>query len=334
MSIVNQISSINSLIQLEIDKKKSERIPDTFSILYRTGPGSSHLEYNQHFLDELERRQGQSVDKEIDIRTNPTTYDIYLERRLLLFGNSQPNDYRKLLRSQTNLTVIEDLRQRIDRLESELHDSRRELAAANNQEPYTGDNKQEYSLELCENIPNILKNSFTIVNYPEWGEVIDFDYTKLKADMLDEYMKTNSKETLDVSYNRLLEIMEKFPTKYTIRNKPIVEVKSEKPYEILEQEDIEIELQNRLINTEYYREISTRVCNLVERKPMFPGNLYIYENNRYIIPENNRPQFLEYETSLHAWKDEMRNFYITLPDIYKELPMLKMVLVSHAINLL
>lgn len=334
MDIVNQISCINTMIQLEIDKKKTERDPDTFSILYRTGSGSSQLEYSEYFLDELERRQGHSVDKEIDVRTNPNTLDIYLERRLVSFGSSQPNDFRKLLRSQTNVTVIEDLRSRINRLENELNDTRDKLEAANNQEPYTGDNKNEYFLEMCENIPNILKNSFTIVNYPEWGEVIDFDYTKLKAEILDEYMKTNCKETLINSYNKLLNVMDKFPTRYTIRNKPIVEVKSEKPYEIIEQENLEIERRNRLVNGEVYRELSIRLCDLVERKPMFPGNLYTYVNNRYIIPENNRPQFLEYQTTLNAWKDEMRNFYINLPDEYKEVGMLKTVLHSHNINLL
>ena len=334
MSIVNQISCINTMIQLEIDKKKTERDPDTFSILYRTGSGSSRLEYSDYFLDELERRQGHSVDKEIDVRTNPNTLDIYLERRLLSFDNSQPNEYRKLLRSQTNLSVIEDLTNRLHILENELNDTRHELQAANNQEPYTADNKQEYSLEMCENIPSILKNSFTIVNYPDWGEVIDFDYMKVKAEMLDEYMKTNCKETLTNSYNRLLNVMEKFPTKYTIHNKPLVEVKSEKPYEIIEQEHLEIERRNRLVNGEVYRELSIRLCDLVERKPMFPGNLYTYVNNRYIIPENNRPQFLEYQTTLNAWKDEMRNFYTTLPDEYKEVGMLKMVLLSHSINLL
>ena len=128
--------------------------------------------------------------------------------------------------------------------------------------------------------------------------------------------------------------MEKFPTKYTIRNKPLVEVKSEKPYEIIEQEHLEIERRNRLVNGEVYRELSIRLCDLVERKPMFPGNLYTYVNNVFAIPENNRPQFLEYQTTLNAWKDDMRNFYTTLPDEYKEVGMIKTVLDSHNINLL
>jgi hypothetical protein len=70
--------------------------------------------------------------------------------------------------------------------------------------------------------------------------VIEFDYDKLKAEMLDEYMKTGSKDKLDESYKILLQDMEKFPNLYKIKNHRILEISKiygvniDMPYEIIE----------------------------------------------------------------------------------------------------
>jgi uncharacterized alpha/beta hydrolase family protein len=85
--VQTSLRRINDEMLELINKKKAERVPNTFSILYREGAilhregeDSSCLDYSSYFLHELERRNGKSVDDELGIRTNPLTYDMYLEQ--------------------------------------------------------------------------------------------------------------------------------------------------------------------------------------------------------------------------------------------------------------
>ena len=81
------MENFNNTLQEIINKKKAEA-GDSFSIMYRTDPGSSELEYSEYFLDQLETRQGKELDqeKEIDMRTNPITWELFLERDFFTIG--------------------------------------------------------------------------------------------------------------------------------------------------------------------------------------------------------------------------------------------------------
>ena len=138
--ILSEIININTKLQEQIDVIKAGRHPDTFTIMYREGPGSFSLDYSDYFLDELKSRTGNSFDDEIDIRTSPVTWELSLERRLLSLGD-RPSNYRNILKPD--------------------------------------ESNGEDNLKFYENVPNILRNVVTIVNYPNWGETVEFNYNKL-----------------------------------------------------------------------------------------------------------------------------------------------------------
>lgn len=249
--------------------------PNTFSILYREGGETSKIEYSEYFLEELMRRSNNSITditdaNEIDVRTSSYTYELYLERNL--------HKTRDELRNETRA------------------DLRKILAP---------DHRDEENLKILENVPNYMKESFTIVNYPKWGEVIEFDYDKLKAEMLDEYMKTGSKDKLDESYKILLQDMEKFPNLYKIQKHRILEVFQAMPYEIMEKERLHREYCLQLSQSPEYAEIRLKIYNLRESRPDPTENA-------------TREQYEEWcSTVFKQWEDMAKQLWDTIPEKYK-----------------
>jgi len=292
----------NAAITERNTKKLAERAPNTFTILYREGEQTSRREYTEYFLEELETRSNNLITdindrNEIDVRTSSYTYEVYLERNLWKTSSETRVDLRQILAHETDDRKIIELTESINKMQNELN------SIINN--PYTGENRDEYKLKILENVPNYMKDSFNIINYPKWGEVIEFDYNKLKAEMLDEYMKTGSKSKLDESYKNLLQDMEKFPNIYKIKNYRILEISEDMPYEIMEKKRLEREYAYELFNSDDYREILEKRINLNEARPVPPDNL-------------TREQYLEWNsTVLKEWEILAKELWDSIPDKYK-----------------
>jgi len=319
------MENYNKTLESIIAKKKADA-GDKFTILYRTDSGSSELQYSEYFLDQLETRQGKELDeeKEIDIRSNPITWELFLERNYLTVGE-HPNDYRKILMPQTNLMQIDRVTREIQQTQEKLEGLRAELQGRNEvanrgEHFYCGDADHEYKLSMVTDIPSLLKDSFNIVNYPKWGEYVEFDYNKIKAEMLDDFIKTGSKDGLDIKYNTLLHIMEKFPNKFNLKSEKIIEVAAEKPYELINEELMKIRRENELTNTPYYHEILDKIREIRLRKPEHPEDR---EDNDVVAA---------WRISLESWRNELKEFYNTITEEYKQIQTINLILSSH-INL-
>ena len=319
------MENYNKTLESIIAKKKADA-GDNFTVLYRTDSGSSELQYSEYFLDQLETRQGKELDeeKEIDIRVNPITWELFLERDYFTIGE-HPIDYRKILMPQTNIMQIERVTREIQQTYEKLEALRAELQGRNEvanrgEHFYGGDADREYKLSMVADIPSLLKDSFNIVNYPKWGEYVEFDYNKLKAEMLDEFIKTGSKDALDTKYNTLLHIMEKFPNKFNLKSEKIIEVTAEKPYELINEEIMKIRRENELTNTPYYHEILDKIREIRLRKPENPENM------------DDNDQVAAWRISLESWRNELKEFYNTITEEYKQIQTINLILSSH-INL-
>ena len=294
-----QLDKANSEI-IEINNKKlADRPPNTFSILYREGEQSSNIEYSDYFLEELTKRSDNLItdindNNETDVRTSIYTHELYLERSLYKTRNETRDDFRQILAPERSDRKIRELTDRKNQLENELDLINNDIHQLNN-EPYVCDNRDEYKLKMLENVPNYMKDSFTIINYPKWGEVIEFDYNKLKAEMLDEYMKTGSKDKLDESYKILLQDMEKFPNLYTIKNNRILETSQEMPYEIMEKERLQREYCRLLSQSPEFVEIRVKIYDLTQARPI-----------------NNATR-----EQIQAWEALVKELWDTIPEKYK-----------------
>ena len=298
-----ELDKVNSEIVENNNKKLAERPPNTFSILYREGGESSKIQYSEYFLEQLIKLSNNSINditdtNEIDVRTSTYTYEIYLERLLHKTRNELSNetrtDLRKILAPESSDSRIIELTQRKDELQNELRSIFVELNHLNQQQ-YTHEHRNEFNLKMLENVPNYMKNSFNIINYPKWGEVVEFDYNKLKAEMLDEYMKTGSKDLLDESYKILLQDMEKFPNLYSVKNHKILGISKDMPYEIMEKERLQREYCLQLSQSPEYAEISLKIYNLRESRPT----------------ENATRE------QIQAWEVLVKELWDSIPDKYK-----------------
>jgi len=304
-----ELDKINAKI-LENNKKiLADKSPDTFCVLYREGEESYKIEYSEYFLEELVKRSNNSITditdtNEFDVRTSSYTYEMYLERSLLKTRDETRVDLRRFLGPESSHTKIRELTERKNQLQNELIRIQAEMNQLNEQS-YIHEHRNEFNLKMLENVPNYMKNSLNIINYPKWGEVIEFDYDKLKAEMLDEYMKTGSKEKLEESYKILLHDMEKFPNLYRIKNNRILEISKDMPYEIMEKNRLHREYCLQLSQSAEYAEISLRIYNLRESRPALADNA-------------TREQIQEWRsTVLKEWEALAKELWDTIPEKYK-----------------
>jgi len=302
------IDRVNQSIIGENNRRRAALSPNTFSILYREGAESSSIEYSDYFLEELENRSKNTnilADSEINLRMSNYTYDLYLESRLFSKPNETRSDLRKILVPETGPRRISELTRRKNQLQDELNAINNELNSIVNNEAYTSEHRDEGKLRVLENVPNYFKDSVMIINYPKWGEVIEFDYDKLKAEMLDEYMRTGSKGTLEDSYKNLLQHMEKFPNLYKIRNFRILKVAEEMPYEIEEKIRREREYRFQLLESAEYRDISRKIYDLGEARPIPPENATHEQTQEWR------------STVLKEWEVLAKELWDTIPEKYK-----------------
>jgi len=298
---------------IENNKKKlSDKSPNTFCILYREDKENYKIQYSKYFLEELVKRSNNSItditdNNEIDVRISNYTYEMYLERSLHNTRdelNETRVDLRRFLAPECSAEKIRELTERKNQLQNELRTIFVEIQGLN-ERPYVHEHRDEFNLKMLENVPNYMKDSFNIINYPKWGEVIEFDYDKLKARMLDDYMKTGSKDTLAESYKILLQDMEKFPNLYSIKNNRILEISKEMPYEIMEKNRLHREYCFQLLQSREYTGIALRIYDLRESRPIPADN---------ITPE----QFEEWRsTVLKEWEVLAKELWDTIPEKYK-----------------
>jgi hypothetical protein len=304
-----ELDKVNSEIIENNKKKLADKPSNTFCILYREGEESYKMEYSEYFLEELVKRSNNSItditdNNELDVRTSNYTYEMYLERSLHKTRDelNEPRvDLRRFLGPERSDSRIIELTHRKDKLENELRTIFVEIDALN-ERPYVHEHRDEYKLQMLENVPNYMKDSFNIINYPKWGEVIEFDYDKLKAQILDEYMKTGSKDTLEESYKILLQDMEKFPNLYRLKNHKILEISKDMPFEIMEKNRLHREYCLQLLQSTEYSEISLKIHDLRESRPM-PAT---------------REQYQEWRsTVLKEWEVLAKELWDTIPEKYK-----------------
>jgi len=314
-NLYEELDKINANIVENNNKKLSDKPPNTFCILYREGEESYKMEYSEYFLEELMKRSNNSItditrNNEIDIRTSSYTYEMYLERSLHKIRDETRVDLRRFLAPESSDKQIRELTYRKNELQNELRSINVKMHQLNEQ-PYIHEHRNEFNLTMLDNVPNYMKDSLNIINYPKWGEVIEFDYDKLKAEMLDEYMKTGSKDKLDESYKILLQDMEKFPNLYKIKNHRILEISKiygvniDMPYEIIEKNRLHREYCLQLLQSTEFAEISLRIRNLRESRP---------------IPADNatREQIEEWRsTVLKEWEVLAKELWNTIPEKYK-----------------
>ena len=314
MSDTFYLDKINAEITEKNKRKLADIQPNTFSILYREGGETSKIQYSEYFLEELMRRSNNSITditdaNEIDVRTSSYTYEVYLERNLHKTRDELRNetraDLRKILAPERSDTRIIELTHRKNELQNELRRIILVELQQLNEHPYVHEHRDEFNLKMLENVPSYMKDSFTIVNYPKWGEVIEFDYDKLKAEMLDEYMKTGSKDKLDESYKILVQDMEKFPNLYKIKNNRILEISKDMPYELMEKERVHREYCLQLSQSSEYAEIRLKIYDLRQSRP---------------VPTENatREQYEEWRSTVYKeWEDMAKQLWDTIPEKYK-----------------
>ena len=318
----NQVlEEFNAKIVENNKKILADKSPNTFCVLYRKGKESYKMEYSEYFLEELVKRSNNSITditdaNEIDVRTSSYTYEMYLERSLYKTRDDRV-DLRCFLAPERSNIKIQELTERKNKLQTELRSIFPELHQLNEQ-TYIHEHRDESNLKMLENVPNYMKDSFNIINYPKWGEVIEFDYDKLKAEMLDEYMKSGSKDTLDESYKILFQDMEKFPNLYRIKNNRILDISKDMPYEIMEKERLQNEYRFQLLQSPEWAEIVLKIYNSSESRPYPTENL-------------TREQIQEWRsTVLKEWEVLAKELWDTIPEKYKTA--FNMRLDSHGIH--
>jgi hypothetical protein len=255
-------------------KKLLEQKPNTFSILYRSGSGSTGNftdDISDYFRNRLIEGSVDCTD-EILIRTCPLSWTIYFEASYSIAqinGNSI---------STTDLI-------------------------------YNGAGPQYY-LNIIENIPMCLFDKFNIINYPDWGEVVVFNYDALKAEILDTYIRSGSRETAEQSYQELADIMTRFPNKYDMLSEKIIHVLAEKPIELIREDTRILNLRH----TEYFKRLidEKRAFDMDRPNPDEDG-VYSIENGRRI----KGPNYASYDARWKEWKATYETWRNNIDQEYK-----------------
>lgn len=284
------------------DKKCLEKKVDTFSILYRSG--SMNKKNNP---DTIVHNGETFIEYLTPLLTGNFAEDIsdYFKNRLIEGGVDITNDIT-IRTCSLSWTVYFELYHNIveDRTLSDL-------LSNENLNSYPS-----YNVDIIENIPMCLFDKFNIINYPKWGEVVVFNYDKLKAEILDNYIISGSKESLEKSYKEVLDIMEKFPNKYNLLTEKTIEVSAvsgfnaDKPIEIIREE-------KRITDLRY----TPIFDKLLEEKREFERNkpstdeegVYIIENGRHV----RGPNYDSWNTRYQEWVSAYKNWYNNIDQDYK-----------------
>jgi hypothetical protein len=151
---------------------------------------------------------------------------------------------------------------------------------------------------------------FNIINYPEWGEVVMFNYDKLKTEMLDKYLNTGSREILEKSYQEVLDIISDFPNKYNVLSENSIDVLLEKPIEITKEED---RISN-LANTDEFKRLLEEKRAIEDNKPdPEEEGVFIIENGRHV----NGPNWNNWKRRHNEWIIAKKTWFDNLDHDYK-----------------
>jgi len=262
-------------------KKILETKPNTFSILYRSGTitnkgltGIFTEDISDYFKNRL-LEGGIDITNEMDIRTSPLSWTVYFEV------------YNSLVQIEGSSISTNDL-------------------FNNNREDFI----EPCKMEIIENIPMCLIDKFNIVQYPEWGEVVRFDYDKMKSEILDKYMNSGSKEMMKNSYKEIMDIMKEFPNKYNILSEKIIDLRMKKPIEITREEDRIINLRH----TDGFQRLMhvKRKLDREEPEPNEEG-VFILHNGRHV----NGPNYDNWKKRRAEWIAKYKAWFHNIDHDYK-----------------
>lgn len=277
--LAEAIDKYKTLCKDKFAKKVIEKKPNTFSIVYRQGSiknthfsGKFTEDISDYFKNKL-IEGGIDISDDKLIRTCPLSWTIYFE---VFYGLVEIEGFSF---TTTDLFV----------------NNRTDLPC---------------EMKIIENIPMCLFDKFNIINYPEWGEVVMFNYDKLKSEMLDKYLNNGSRETLDKSYQDVLDIMTNFPNKYNVLSENSINVILEKPIEITREEG---RISN-LANTDGFK-------RLLEEKRAIENNQPDPDEEGVFIIENgipvNGPNWNNWKRRHDEWTIAKKTWFENLDQDYK-----------------
>jgi hypothetical protein len=268
-----------------MDNKILEKKADTFSILYRSGTMYKKNDPQTLFL------------------TGNFAEDIsdYFKNRLIEGGVDITNDIA-IRTSSLSWTIYFEIYHSV--VEGDLL-AREDLNSHPN-----------YEVNIIENIPMCLFDKFHIINYPRWGEVVIFNYDKLKSEILDNYIISGSRDLLEKSYKEVLDIMEKFPNKYNVLTEKIIEVTAvsgvniDKPIEIVREEQRILNLRH----TDNFKRLLEEKREIERNKPdPDEEGVYIIENGRHV----KGPNYDNWKIRHSEWQIRYTNWYENIDQDYK-----------------
>lgn len=262
-------------------KKLLEKKPNTFSILYRSGTitnkdftGKFTEDISDYFKNRL-LEGGVDITNEMAIRTSPLSWTIYFEV------------YNSLVQIEGSSISTNDL-------------------FNNNREDFI----EPCKMKIIENIPMCLIDKLNIIQYPEWGEVVRFDYDKIKSEILDKYMNSGSKENMEKSYKEIAHIMEEFPNKYDVLSEKIIDVLANKPDEITREEDRIFNLRN----TDDFKRLlqEKREVDREQPEPDEEG-VFVLHNGRHV----NGPNYDNWKRRRDEWIAKYKAWFNNIDHDYK-----------------
>jgi hypothetical protein len=282
-------------------KKVLEKIPNTFSILYRSGSikktlGPPIIEHDgeviiespdTHFTgkftedisDYFKNRLiegGVNVTDDIAIRTSPLSWSIYFEV------------YCGLVQIDGSSISTNDL-------------------FKNNRTDFV----KPCEMNIIENIPMCLFDKFNIINYPEWGEVVMFNHDKLKSDILDKCAMSGSTENMEKSYQEILEIIEKFSNTYNVLSERLLDVVAKKPFEITREENRILNLRNTV---EFKRLLEEKRAIELQEQTCDGEGIFIIENGRHDV---KGPNYDSWKTRHDEWVTSYKSWFSNIEYDYK-----------------
>lgn len=281
MNIMMEYDDYIKRCKENMSKKVLEKKPNTFSILYRSGTitnkdltGIFTEDISDYFKNRL-LEGGVDITNEISIRTSPLSWTIYFEV------------YNSLVQIEGSSISTNDL-------------------FINNREDFV----EPCKMKIIENIPMCLIDKFNIVQYPEWGEVVRFDYDKMKSEILDKYMNSGSKEMMKNSYTEILDIMEEFKNKYNILSEKIIDLRMKKPIEITREEDRIFNLRH----TDEFKRLLEEKKEMDRNKPEpDEEGVYILHNGRHI----NGPNYDNWKRRRGEWLAKYKAWFNNIKQDYK-----------------
>jgi hypothetical protein len=165
-------------------------------------------------------------------------------------------------------------------------------------------------MNIIENIPMCLFDKFNIINYPEWGEVVTFNYDRIKSDLLDKSVISGSTENMEKSYQDILDIMKKFPNTYNVLSERLLDAVAKKPFEITREENRILNLRNTV---EFMRMLEEKRAIELQEQTADGEGVFIIENGLHV----KGPNYDSWKKSHDEWATSYKDWFSNIEHDYK-----------------